>query len=328
MSKKLYIRYMVKDEKIKTLIKVAKLYYLGHMTQQEIADMLDTSRSTIARMLIEAERKKIVRIEISDTYFDFEQASEEIKKAYGLQFVEIVPSSTNISSTRLTMGEVATSHLNSYIKENSRIGLSWGNNISAFVSAYHSKKTYPHAKVVQMVGGFYNSINYMDGHDLARKLADKMGCEFSCLQAPMFVSNEELRDLMLQEEDTKAHFELMEQIDIAVMSIGFADYSETPSFYEKYLDEKSAKEINSRGLCNICGHQIDMYGNEPETSLSKRHIGISLETIRKIPMVIGMCNGNNKTAAILSVINGGYINGLIIDEVAAIPLLHVEGIEL
>ena len=319
---------MIQSDKIKTLIKVAKLYYLGHMTQQEIADMLDTSRSTIARMLMEAERKKIVRIDITDTYFDFEQAAEEIKKAYDLEFVEIVPSSANIASTRLALGNTATEYLNRYLTDKSVVGISWGNAVSAFISVYRAPKSYPHAKVVQMVGGVYNNASHMDGHDLARRLADKIGCNFYCLQTPMFVSDPELRNLLLQESDTRAHFDLMKTIDIAMMSIGSSDYSESIIYKEKYVDEETARELYSQGLCDICGHQIDMYGNEPKTSLSERLIGIPLEDLKNIPMVIGMCAGNNRTASILSVINGGYINGLIIDEVAAIPLLHAEGIEL
>ena len=319
---------MNNEEKIKNLIKVSKLYYHGHMNQQQIADMMNTSRSTIARMLMEAERKKIVRIEINDNYFDYDTAAQALMEAYDLKFVEIVPSSANIATTKISIGNVATDYLNRYITETSKIGISWGTTVSSFVSAYQPFKKFPHAKVVQIVGGVYNSASHMDGRDLARRLASKLGCDFAAMQAPIFVSNPDLRELFLEEEDTKAHFEMMKHLDIAIISIGSSDYSESNIYKAKYVDEETAKQLYANGLCDVCGHQIDMYGNEPENNLSKRLIGISLEDLKNTPMVIGMCAGNNRTAPILSCINGGYIKGLIIDEVAAIPLLQAEGIEL
>ncbi len=77
-------------------------------------------------------------------------------------------------------------------------------------------------------------------------------------------------------------------------------------------------------LCDICGHQIDIDGKEPETILSNRLISIPLNSLAQIPMVMGLCAGNDKTRSIISAIHGGYLNGLIIDEIAAISLLEAE----
>ena len=47
---------MTQSDKRKNMIKIAKLYYYGHMTQEQIAQMMGMSRSKVTRLLMEAEQ--------------------------------------------------------------------------------------------------------------------------------------------------------------------------------------------------------------------------------------------------------------------------------
>ena len=49
---------------ISTLLKVAELYYLDKMNQNDIAKIIGVSRPSISRMLEEAREKQIVKISI------------------------------------------------------------------------------------------------------------------------------------------------------------------------------------------------------------------------------------------------------------------------
>ena len=59
-------------------------------------------------------------------------------------------------------------------------------------------------------------------------------------------------------------------------------------------------------------------------SLRNRLFGISLESLRKTPMVIGMCAGKDRAQSVISGVTGGYLKALIIDEIAAMTLLESE----
>ena len=313
---------MNQSEKRKQLIKVAKMYYYGHMTQQEICEVMQTSRVKVSRMLQEAEKLGIVQVQINDPYFNREESEQILKDYLGISFVIIVPSSGNNDDVKHNIGVAATDFLNARLTDRMKIGISWGTTVSAFVSAYHAAKPYPKAMIVQLTGGTYIQSMHMDGRELARILAGKLKCGYSSLQAPTYVHSTELKSLLLKEPETIRHYELMDDLDIAFVGIGSSVYKESVIFKAQYLEEEAAKNLYSTGLCDICGHQIDENGFEPDNYFSQRHIGISLECLRKTPITVGICSGNDRAKSILSAVRGGYLNGLIIDEIAAISLLE------
>lgn len=319
---------MTQNEKRKQLIKVAKMYYYGHMTQQEISEMLQTSRSKIARMLIEAEQLGIVQITVRDPFFSIEEAQKILKGRLNLKLVRIVPSAGNYSDVKNNIGVAASELLNSRLSDSIKIGISWGTTVNAFVNAFHAVRSCPDASVVQLVGGMYSQAMHMDGRELARTLAGKLKCSFSTLQMPMFVHNPELKALLLQEPETQRHFELMRNLDIAFVGIGSSNYKESIIYKAQFIEESEAKSLYAMGLCDICGHQIDQDGVEPDNYLSRRLIGIPLEYLRDTPLTVGICSGSDRSRSILSAVKGHYLHGLIIDEVAAISLLEALGVEM
>ena len=58
-------------ERTKFLSKVSKLYYLKGLTQQEIADKLNISRTKVSRYLTKARGGQIVEIKINYPAVDF-----------------------------------------------------------------------------------------------------------------------------------------------------------------------------------------------------------------------------------------------------------------
>ena len=66
---------------------------------------------------------------------------------------------------------------------------------------------------------------------------------------------------------------------------------------------------------------IDRNGDECATGWRDRVIGVEIEQLRKIPNVVGVVSGSDRSAAILAAIAGGIIKSLVIDEVGAAALL-------
>ncbi len=108
---------------------------------------------------------------------------------------------------------------------------------------------------------------------------------------------------------------------MALVGVGTTNYKESIVYKANYITESEAEQIGRYGLCDICGHQIDSQGNEPVDSITQRLYGISLESLRKTPMVVGLCAGKDKAPSIRAAINGGYLKALVIDEIAAMTLL-------
>ena len=315
---------MQSSEKRKALVQAAKLYYYGHMTQEEIARMMGISRSKVSRLLDEAEQRNIVKITISDPYLNLEEMAATIKKEYGLRDVIVVPSGNNYEASKKNVGEAATEYLQERLEERSRIGISWGTTLVSFANAFKVSRPYPKACVVQLTGGMYIPAMHIDGSEVARTIASKLGCTLHALQLPMFMHNPDLQQLILREPDTKAHFQLFDKLDMAIVGVGTSNYKESIVYKANYITEQEADLIGSLKLCDICGHQIDSEGREPVESITSRLYGISLKSLKKVPLVIGLCAGKDKAAGIRAGVRGGYLKALVIDEICAMTLLEKE----
>ena len=67
--------------------------------------------------------------------------------------------------------------------------------------------------------------------------------------------------------------------------------------------------MKTEAVGDVCGRFIDQHGNECQTSLSQKIIGIIFEQLMKVPMRIGI-GGNSKVPAVKGVLTKGLINVL------------------
>ena len=82
------------------------------------------------------------------------------------------------------------------------------------------------------------------------------------------------------------------------------------------------RELERAGAVGeVCGRFFDEKGNECATAWRDRVISVQVDQLRKIPQVIGVVSGSDRSAAILAAIRGRIIKALVIDEVGASALL-------
>ena len=74
----------MKKEKKKLLAKIAYLYYVENKNQTEISNILGIYRTTISRMLTQARKEGIVKIEIMDFDSEIFALEEYFRKKYQL----------------------------------------------------------------------------------------------------------------------------------------------------------------------------------------------------------------------------------------------------
>lgn len=315
---------MDQSERRRQITKVAKLYYYGHMTQDEIATMMNISRPKVSRYLSAAHKYNIVQITIKDPLFSNTETAERLEQLFHLKKVIVVPAGQTLEESKDNIGIAASDFLNEHLEDHIKIGISWGTTLNAFVHRFQAARKIPNACIAQMLGGTYSQTMHIDGREMVRTLAEKLSCQHSIIQAPMLVHNPTLRDLLMEEPEMITHFDLLNQLDMAFVGIGSSNYKGCVAYKAQYITEKEAKELYSTALTDICGHNITKDGTEAITFLTDRLMSISLDVLKQIPLVIGLCAGNDKAPSILSSIRGGYINGLIIDEIAAISLLETQ----
>ena len=304
------------------LIKVAKLYYHGNCSQDEIAKTMGYSRPRISRMLSMARELQIVEFRISESPVEIERMEKQLMETLGLNDVRVLPSESGRLGTMYAAAASAGEYLNSILKPNMRIGISWGATMDVTVSQFKPTKKYESIKVVQMIGGSPTSSFNVDSRELTIRLADKLGASYSILQAPQYVSSKAVRDLLLNEPEIKAHFKLLKTLDAALTSISSTNPEHSAAYRAGYISIEDAKALAEEGfVTDVSGMRIYKDGSVRQNEMNDKLIAISPSDIKRIPIVIAVAVGEEKADTIITAAKGGFFNVLITDEVAAIKIL-------
>ena len=304
------------------LIKVAKLYYHGNCSQDEIANLMGYSRPRVSRMLTMARELKIVEFRISDSPDEIERMEKQLKERLGLKDVCILPSESGRLGTMYAAGICAGEYLNNILQPGMRIGISWGATIDVTVSQFKPEKKYNTVKVVQMIGGSPKSSFNIDCQGLTIRMATKLGATYSILQTPQYVSSKAVRDMLMEEPDIKAHFALLKTLDAALISISSNKPEHSGAYRAGYMSIEDVKALAESGfVTDVSGIRIYKDGSLRNNDINDKLIAISAEDLKRIPYAIAVAVGEEKAETITTVAKGGFFNILITDEVAAISIL-------
>jgi len=301
---------------------VAKLYYHSGKSQEEIADMLHTSRSKVSRMLTLARQRNIVEFKIDASGQQREHMSEEICKITGLKTVIIAPSATERIPSRENLARSACSFIDNQLTDGLKIGLSFSTVVDFLVRKFEPSRHVSGVSVYQMLGGSLVDMKFTDVRDSVRILADKLNATPHFIQAPLVVGNSLLRELLYEEARISDHFNQMKDLDMAIIGLSSIHPEENLLYKAGYITlDQTQSLLSTEYRANICAHCLDRNGNEGDTFLRDRTIAIELEDLKNIPTVLGVGAGSSRLDSIIAAVNGGYITALAIDETAAISII-------
>lgn len=313
----------VSKNKRDLMIKVAKMYYMDSMSQEQIAAEVHVSRPTVSRLLRASIKEGIVQIRIDDVSSHGLELSQQIKERFNIKHAIITTSGYTIEESKLNVGRAGAKYLEDRIAANSLVGISWGTTTHRLITQIHQDLT-KKVDVMQLVGGVGNKTRDTDANTMALTLAQALGGTGYLLQAPFIVQSKVLRDLLLDEPHIREYFAKTKDLDIAIVGLGSTDPELSAQFRSGHMIYEDVKRLRAKGVVgDLCGRYIDINGNECHTSIDERIIAISLEDLKHIPTVIGVAAGEQKKDIISGALNGNYIDVLIIDEQAAHAILDM-----
>jgi deoxyribonucleoside regulator len=311
------------------LVKVATMYYLGNQPQDEIAKKLDFSRSKVSRLLGLARKLKVIEFNINQAPSAREDWAIRLKNHFGLKEVIIAPSASNILDSKKNIGRAAAKYLEDIIVNDIYIGLAWGTTISQIVKQFAPVKKVSNAWVIQLNGGTnVDSDSFrMDGTELVKTFARKINAYNSILPTQFIVNNRLLKKLLVEEDEIRLHMEKFKKLDIAIVGLNSNSPEECVAYKSGYITLQESRELIESGfVASICGNRINQEGAEKDNILTGRVLSIDLPTLKQVPIVIGVGEGERKTAATISTIKGGFINALVIDELLALSIMNSQKI--
>jgi DNA-binding transcriptional regulator LsrR (DeoR family) len=290
---------------------VAQLYYLENKSQQEIADQLGVSRSLIALYLKRAREQNIVRIEIVDPQDAREDLGLSLAQKTGIKGVHIVPSAINRELTRRSLCGVIARFFENTLKDGHQVGFGWGRTImeTASLLAPTSQRS---IDVVPLLGESSYTGSYSQMNQIVLQVARSFNGEPHFLLVPLVVGTRELRESLLADPVAHEVVERWERLDVACVGIGALP--PVPG-QVLYLGEENVRCYLEEGAVgDICARYFNLQGKVIDNPLNERMIGMSLEMLRKVPRVIAVAEGPEKTKALIGAVRTSLITDLFIDE--------------
>jgi deoxyribonucleoside regulator len=297
------------------LAQVAVWYYEDRLDQAEIAQRIGKSRSMVSRMLNEVRERGMVEIRIKYPLKRNTQLETACMDRFGLTSVWILNNPPDWSAEmRLRMlGRTAASCLQRYLRDGVRIGVAWSRTLRNMVMEL-SEQAIQDALVVQISGSVSTDNPTLDGPELVRILAQKIGGDYRYFPAPLVVRDPDIRRSLLRESTISEAMRLAESIDVAVCGIGTISADRSSLRSSGLIDDISFREImDHHAVGDIIAHHFDRHGKVLPIDFNDRVIGLDPDRLKRVPNVIAVSAGEGKAMPILAAIRGGWFNVLVSD---------------
>lgn len=314
------------NSQIDLLANVASLYYSLNQSQAEIAQRLEISPSKVSRLIKEARERGIVEIRVHmpvPRHLELEETlikTFNLKDAYVLQNTQ--PSGKETALEQL--GRLAGLYLARVIstfEAGTQVGVAWGTGVHASILAIPDQVT-QNIDVVPLMGGV--GALTVDGPDLGRTIAAKLGGRHYDLPAPVLVESASVRSILLKEPAVDQAIQRAKSIGLAITGIGSVADDASSFLRVGLLTQDELSKLRGQGLVGeLCGRFFDITGESAPYEFNQRVIGIELADLRNIPRVIAIAYGQDKVNSILGALRGGYLTVLATDEQTAADIIAI-----
>lgn len=291
------------------IFKIAWFYYMENMTQQQISEQLNLSRTKIVKYLERARTEGIVHFKVRTDGAKRISIEHELMEKFSLKDAYVVPTiGSNISDS---IAKAAAQYIEANVSPNSYINVGYGHTISRIVKNLVFSLDKP-ISLVTLSGGvsYYNPS--MSG-------ANKM----YLIPSPLIVSSKEVAQAILEESSVKDIQSMTKLAYMTIVGIGAVNENAT-IFKDSKINPTELMLLKMSGAVgDILSYFYDKNGNIVDFELHDRLISTKLDILKDMQNVVGVAGGESKVEAIHGALMGGYLDVLITDECTAESLINL-----
>lgn len=300
-------------------VRIAWHYYVGNLTQQQIADVFGITRVRVNKALATCRETGLVQIRINSRLASCVELEQRLEQRFGLQRATVVPSPDDPAQIFRVLGVGVAPTLQEHLHDGCTVAVGWGRTLRQAVRELRGKAL-NEMTVVSLLGGLhYGSAN--NTVELASSLANLFGGVYYYLAAPVFAPSQQYRDMILAEPSVQDVLAKARLADLALLTVG--DLSERSLMLELGLVKpEDAESLQAAGAVgDLLGRWLDRDGNEVDHPFNRRAISLGLDDLERIGKVVLVSGGPYKAQIIRAVLLRGVVHELVIDERAAQELL-------
>lgn len=294
-------------------------YYIGAMTQQEIADRLGLTRLRVNKILGQARQDGLVSIEIKLPLANCVALEEKLKARYALDDVSVVPTMPDPDTLQQVIGEAAGAMLAPLLEEGAGLGVGWGRTLRAAARALRQRR-FARSWVTSLMGGMTRGAG-TNTFEVATEFARLIGAECYYVAAPIYFPSVESRSTLLTHYGLAEVMRRAREGQIALVSCG--DLTTRSLLASTHIVSEALEGLRQAGAVgDLLGTFLDEYGRPVDHPLNARVMALSPQELKAYPISILASGGLPKARVIRAILNARYVKRLATDESAAEALLQ------
>ena len=300
------------------ILAAARRYYFDDASKVQIAQELGISRFQVARLLQEARRTGLVRIEIGSPGHVDDDLSRRVADRLDIDRAIVIEAHPNSPQATFDLvGAALAAELERVVSDGDTIGLAWSRAAPAMARSLRSLEQ---CTVVQLSGAIYPPAGLPGSVEVTRDVAAAAGGDAYILYAPLVVPDVETAAGLRRQPEIAATLAKADDLDVAVLSVGA--WTSGGSAVYGLLDDAELETYEALGVeGEVTGRLFDRDGVPIPNPLDDRVVGATIDQLRDARTLITSGSGVLRRDATLSIARAGLIHTLIIDDALARALL-------
>lgn len=301
--------------------RVAWLYFIGGMTQQEIADQLGLTRLRVNKTLGQLRTDGSVVVDIRLPMANCIELENRLAERFGLEEVCVIPTLPDDTENQRAVGDAAGGILDRLLEDGMGLGVGWGKTLTAGLKRL-TPRPLPESWVTSIMGGLTRGSG-SSTFEVATGYARAISAECWYLTAPLYFPSSESREALLSHHGIRETMRRARSVDVALVSCGDMTSRsllvQTPTVSENLEGLRAAGAVG-----DLLGVFIDSEGKPVDHPLNERVLSVTPEQLKSVRHSILASGGWYKVDIIRAILRGGFVKRLVTDENCAAGLLEGE----
>jgi DNA-binding transcriptional regulator LsrR (DeoR family) len=285
-------------------MRIAWMYYVEGLTQNEIADRLGIGRVTVVRNINEAIKQREVKIWITGNIAECLDLEARLKLRFGLVDAVVTPEPADAAHVGKAIGFAAGMYVTDQLTDGFHIGVGWGATLHDSLQTL-SPKDLQNVEVVSMLGGVVQARRF-NPSEFAWQFANIVGADCYLLTAPAVVDSPETKRALIERCGLSEVISRVNRLDMALVSVGT-------------MAPQSLVRAGAVGDCLF--NFYDAQGRLVDHPINDRVMSMPIEALRSVPRRVMISGGVDKVDALIGGLRLTSANVLITSEATAAAML-------
>lgn len=301
------------NDDVKT--RIAWLYYVEGMTQDEVANLVGMNRSRVLRILAAARQDGTVQIRVTTRMSRCVELERMLEDRWNLTRAIVVPEPQDPNALRAIIGAEVGAYMSQAVTANMTIGLGWGKTLTSGVPAIEPRAA-DGVKVLAMLGGL-TRVSAINPSEFAWRVADRLSAECYMLAAPVYAPDKRTREALMGHPGIAEVFARAQSLDMAVVSVGDLTPHSVFSEYGLLTRDEIASLEAAGAVGDLLCHFIDAEGKVIDHPVNERVLALNPLSLRGTRQIVLASGGWHKLTVIRAALKLLRPTVLIVNELVA-----------